>query len=226
MSKLKNSRILLLVLSFFFVTSGYAQDLSETDYYEDEAHFGVRAQLDFNRSISESDLIQWGPGVSVGIAYYAPFGRMTYFNTGLLFSYNTFKLKGTGGTKYSPYHLNGHLSMPTLRLPMDLGVKFIDRKNLIVSVYTGPHLYFNFKLNADYERKRSQSVEQIKEEMSSSGMEIGWGLGAAVDFKRRWHLQFEGTVGLSHFGATHDLKIGHECDFRRAELSLGLGYNF
>ena len=41
----------------------------------DKAHFGVRLQFDMNTSTKYSHMFHFGPGVSAGINYYAPFGK-------------------------------------------------------------------------------------------------------------------------------------------------------
>ena len=219
-------RYIAFALASMMVVPAYAEETDYEDDFEDEAHFGIRAQLDFNRSVSVTDIVKWGPGTSVGIAYYAPFGRLTYFNAGLLFSYTTMRLNGQGGNKYSHYDIVGHIKMPSLRLPLDFGVKFIDNRHMRCSVYTGPHFYFNFDVKGDYDLIRTQSTTKVNEKITNSGMEIGWGLGVAVDLSRHWHAHFEGTVGLSHFGTTNEFTPGTPSALRRGELSLGLGYNF
>lgn len=220
-------RLFAAILALLMTTPVFASNADfDDDYYEDEAHFGVRATLDFDRSFGVSDLVKWGPGASVGVVYYAPFGRITYFNAGVLFSYTTFKLDGEGGTKYSPYIIKGHLRTPSLKVPLDFGVKFVDNRRMRLSVYTGPHLYFNFDLRAKYDLTRSHSTYPVNEKVTNSGMDLDWGLGVAADLGRHWHAHFEGVVGLSHFGTSNEFIPGTPCAFRRAELSLGLGYNF
>lgn len=60
-----------------------------------------------------------------------------------------------------------------------------------------------------------------------SGMEFGWGLGFAADINRRWHAQVEGTLGLSNMCKTEDIELGPKgAHLKRAEISVGIGYNF
>ncbi|MCI5978917.1 MAG: PorT family protein [Bacteroidales bacterium] len=193
----------------------------------DKAHFGVRLQFDMNTSTKYSHMFHFGPGVSAGINYYAPFGKITYFNTELLFSYDTFGYEGDTENKYNRRHLDGSLNMLGLRLPLQIGVKFIDKAKLRLSAYTGPAFYFNFSLKADYTETSSRGSEKVKKDYSNSGAEMGWTLGVAADFSRRWHAHVQGTLGLTNMGMTDDLGTGRNgANFKRAEISVGVGYNF
>lgn len=199
---------------------------AETEKTADSSHFGVRVQLDFNTAINESDIVKWGPGASVGIAYYAPFGRITYLSTGLLFSYDTFKYAGWAGSKYSPRYFDGHMAVTGLRLPLDIGFKILQNNNVKLSLYTGPHFYVDFKCRAKYDCVRTTWVDEIDKDYTTPGFEIAWAAGAAVDFKRHWHLHFDFTLGLSHMAMTEDILLNEKTNFQRAEMSVGLGYNF
>lgn len=194
---------------------------------EDNAHAGARVSFDVTTSTTYTNMIHWGPGVSVGGAYYAPFGRLTYFNVGLLFSYNTFKVDGTFGSKYDSRQFKGNIDLIDLRLPLDIGVKFYQTNNVRLSAYTGPHLYFNFSVKGKYDLYRQDYKTPIDEKFSTPGMEIGWGLGVAADIFRHWHIHLEGTYGLSHLGEAEELRdAGMHTYFKRGEISVGFGYNF
>lgn len=194
---------------------------------EDAAHFGARVQFDLNTSTKYSYMVHWGPGVSAGVAYYAPFGKATYFNVGVLFSYDTFDYNGDTKNEYNRRHYDGTLSMIGMRLPLDFGYKFLQTNKVRLSVYTGPHFYFNFDMKADYTMTRSNSSEKVSKDYSTSGMEFGWGLGFAADINRRWHAQVEGTLGLSNMCKTEDIELGPKgAHLKRAEISVGIGYNF
>ena len=218
-------RIILCLATALGILAAPAATYAEAP--EDEAHAGVRVSFDMNTSTSYTYMVKWGPGVSVGGAYYAPFGRLTYFNVGLLFSYDTFKVDGSFGNKYAVKQFDGHIELIGLRLPLDIGLKFYQNDKVRLSAYTGPHLYFNFSLKGDYDLIRMGYTTHIKEKFSFPGMEIGWGLGVAVDILRHWHVHFEGTYGLSHLGEAEELRdVGSHTYFKRAELSVGIGYNF
>lgn len=219
------TRLFRILIAVVALTTGLTAS-AETKKTDDTAHFGARVQLDFNSSTTESDIVHWGPGFSVGVAYYAPFGRITYFNTGLLFSYDTFKFGGWTGSKYSPRYMDGHMTTIGLRLPFDLGFKLIQNKNITLSLYTGPHIYGDFQCHAKYKNIRATWVEDVDKNYTISGLEIGWAVGAAVDFKQRWHLHFEYMLGLSNMAMTDDIRLNQHSDFKREELSLGIGYNF
>ncbi len=151
---------------------------------------------------------------------------MTYFNASLLFGYNTIDYSGTTPNKYNRVQIDGHISSLGLRLPLDFGLKFYDTQLVRLSVYTGPHLFFNFSLKAKYNEKRAYTEEKVDKDYTHSGMEIAWGLGLAADFAYRWHIHVEGVYGLSRMGRTNDIQVGETTHFNRAALSIGLGYNF
>lgn len=52
---------------------------------QDKAYFGVRAAYDMCTSTKNSYMTSWGSGFSVGGVYFAPFGKLTFFQPGLLF---------------------------------------------------------------------------------------------------------------------------------------------
>ncbi len=192
----------------------------------DKSHLGLRVSFDLSTSTTYTSVIHWGPGASAGVCYYAPFGRMTYFNAGVLLNYATMKVDGSFKNKpLSRY--NGHISTMGLRLPIDIGLKFYQTEKVKLSVYTGPTLFFNFSVKGKYDLIRGGGDLKIDDKISNPGMVIGWGLGLAADISRNWHVHFEGTYGLSHFGESEELReIGNHSMFKRSDLSIGIGYNF
>lgn len=212
-------RLLALVLTLGVCTASYAADTNE------KPHFGVRLQYDMNKSTTLSNLVSWGPGVSVGAIYYAPFKNIAYFNAGLLFSYDTFKYDGTAEYNSTRTTVDGYLYTSGLKLPIQVGVNFINKENLKISLYTGPQLYFNFGFRGHFDRTVS-SMEHIDAGYKNSGMEIAWAFGAAADIHRHWHVHFDANFGLSNVGMIDDLNPRELIHLKRTELSVGLGYNF
>lgn len=192
---------------------------------KDSKHFGVRVQYDMSTSTTHTGLFHFGPGVSVGFNYYAPFRRNPhfYFNTGLLFSYDTFGYKG----EFSKRPFKGSINNTGMRLPVEIGFKFLETNSMRLSVFTGPLMYFNFNVQADYTETYSTGPEKIKKEYTNGGADLGWTLGLGIDFLRRWHARVQGTLGLTNWCQTDDQP--HEWDanvYKRAEIAVGLGYNF
>lgn len=206
-----------------FLTSLASEDNED---YSDDAHFGLRVDFDLNHSHNWGQFLHWSPGGSVGGAYYAPFGKFTYFNVGVLFSYSTFDYHGTSGTKYHPYDIDGSMWVVGLKMPLDFGFKYYENKNVRLSVYSGPQLYFNFSIETEFDYYGKNDTQHIKKKIDNSGMEIAWSIGTAIDFKQRWHLQFEYNHALSNLGVTGDFIPNTLANIKRGELSLGLGYNF
>lgn len=199
---------------------------AETKSNHDSSHFGVRAQLDLNRTVKSRELIKWGPGFSIGVAYYAPFGRFTYFDMALMLSRDTFRYDGWGGAKYSQHYMDGSIIVTGLRLPLDIGLKFFQRPNIKLSVFTGPSLYVDFSCRAKYTDRLGEWEGPVDKKYTISGMEIGWNGGVACDFLQHWRVQFEYMYGISNMAMTTDLEGGPITNLRRTEMTIGLVYNF
>lgn len=219
MSRLFRNILLLLAL-----TAGLSANAAEPQ--NDKAHFGVRAAFDYNNTTSYTNVVKGGPGASVGAVYYAPFGKITYFNMGLMFFYDTFNYDGYTGEDATLAHVDGFLSMLGLKLPLQLGVKFYQSDNLRASIYTGPQLCYNFSMRSKFTRLRAGDTEYIDKTINSAGMDLGWGIGAAVDIRRHWHIHAEYNIGLNDFTSVNAIEIGKLGHLKRSELSVGIGYNF
>jgi hypothetical protein len=199
---------------------------SVTAVAQDKAHFGVRAAYDMTTSTTVTEIAGWGSGFSVGGVYYAPFGKRTFFQTGLLFYVDNIKLDGTTENKYNPHTYDGNIRNLGIRLPIDLGLRILENSVVALNVYTGPHLYFNFASKMICDEIIGGKTNHVDEKFTTSGMEIGWALGVGADFFKRWHIHLEGAYGLSNLGKTDRFELGKESNLKRAEISLGVGYNF
>lgn len=219
-----NRLICILIAAAALATSPTAS--AKTTKEGDASHFGIRAQLDYNRTQNARQLVKWGPGFSIGASYYAPFGRFTYFNMSLMFSRDTFKYDGWAGPKYGQHYMDGSLTVTGLRLPLDIGFKFLQLRNVKLSIYTGPSFYVDFSCRAKYVDTYPEWEGTVDKNYTISGMEVGWNAGVACDFLQHWHVHFEYMHGLSNMAMTNDLEGGPTTNLRRAEMSVGIGYNF
>lgn len=210
----------------FLTAALIATIVSVTATAQDKAHFGIRAAYDMTTSTTVTEMTGWGSGFSVGGVYYAPFGKRTFFQTGLLFYVNNIKLDGTTENKYNPHTYDGNIRNLGIRLPIDLGLRILENSVVALNVYTGPHLYFNFASKMICDETYGGKTTHVDEEFMTSGMEIGWALGFGADFFKRWHIHLEGAYGLSYLGKTDRFELGKESNLKRAEISLGVGYNF
>ncbi len=193
---------------------------------QDNAHFGVRAAYNMTTSTTVTEVTGWGSGFSVGVVYYAPFGKKTFFQTGLMFYLDNIKLDGTTENKYNPHTFDGRIRNLGIRLPLDFGLRIFKNSVVALNVYTGPHLYFNFASRMICDDIIGGKPVHIDEKFTTSGLEIGWALGVGADFFKRWHIHLEGVYGLSNLGMTDRFEVGKESHLKRAEISLGVGYNF
>ncbi|MDE6266971.1 MAG: PorT family protein [Muribaculaceae bacterium] len=219
---LKPLRKLFAMLAFTAALTLSARNSGDVD----NPHFGVRVTYDYNNTTSYNHIVHGGSGFSAGASYYAPIGRIAYFNTGLMFFYDTFEYDGETGEDATLARINGSLSMLGLKLPLQIGVKFYQTRNVRISVMTGPQLYYNFSMRSKFDRERAGDLEHVAKTVNSNGMDVTWGIGAAVDFNRHWHLQAEYNIGLVDFTSVRTIDIGYDGSLKRSEFSVGIGYNF
>lgn len=217
------SHFLRSFLALAAVTLGLTMSAQSSS---DNAHFGIRVAYDYNSTTSEHNIVHGGSGASAGFAYYAPFGKLTYFNTGLMFFYDTLNYDGETGEDTSLAKIDGSLSMLGLKLPLHVGVKFYERETMRLSLYTGPQLYYNFSMRNKFDRKRAGGTEYIRHTINSQGMDVAWSIGAAADINRRWHVNVEYNIGLVDFVSVKTLELGMYGNLKRSEISVGVGYNF
>lgn len=201
---------------------------------QDKAYFGIRAAYDMCTSTKNSYMTGWGSGFSVGGVYFAPFGKMTFFQPGLLFYADNIRIDGTTKNEDNRHTYDGNIRTYGLRMPLDFGLKVISNKAIGLNVYTGPHLYFNFSSKMICDDTYYGKTTHINEKLSTPGMELGWALGIGINVCKRWHIFAEGIYGLSDLGKTYrfnrEIFYGEELSnasyLRRAEFSFGIGYNF
>lgn len=201
---------------------------------QSKAHFGLRAAYDATTSTKQTHLTGWGSGFSVGAVYFAPFGKMTFFQPGLMFSIDNINVDGTTKNTDNQHRYNGHIRTYGLRMPLDFGLKLVNSSVIGLNVYTGPHLFFNFKSKLICDDTYFGNTTHIDEKLSTPGMEFGWGLGIGINLFRSWHVFAEGVYGLSDLGKTYRFDIEKVLDteqseasyIKRAHISIGIGYNF
>ncbi len=227
------SRFLRTFCLSLLLAIGCAVYASETDKSEakDRLHIGVRAQYAHFTPTTVKHVVSGGPGYGVGVIGYVPIGKMIYFNGGLFFGKEKFDLDGIGGAESYPIYFIGHLNVTGFRVPLDFGLKVIQTRSVRFSVYTGPHFSFNTSVRATYNMENPTSHEVYASYESKSldnfmGMESSWGFGLGLDFKYHWHLQVEGTIGLTRFAKMERVYKNKEANIKRNSLSVGIGYNF
>lgn len=221
---------LLKLMAAIFVASA----ATFTATAQDKAYFGVRAAYDMCTSTKNSYMTGWGSGFSVGGVYFAPFGKMTFFQPGLMFYADNIRLDGMTKNEDNRHAYDGDIRTYGLRMPLDFGLKVIDNKVIGLNVYTGPHLYFNFSSKMICDDTYYGKTTYINEKLSTPGMELGWALGIGINVCKRWHIFAEGIYGLSDLGKTYrfdriyieDTEQSNASYLRRAEFSFGIGYNF
>ncbi|MDE5628741.1 MAG: PorT family protein [Muribaculaceae bacterium] len=214
-------KILKYVISAFV-----ALFLSISASANEKGHFGIRASYNTTTATNESVITGWGSGFSIGANYYSNLSKKIFFQTGLAFYIDNIRLDGTTDNKYNPRTFDGNIRTMGLSIPFDFGVKVLNSKPVSLGVYTGPKLFFNIdsKIICDY--KYNSTSTHLNEDFTTSGMEVGWGLGIGADLFKKWHVNIEGVYNLSKFGETELFDSAKKTKLRRAGISVGIGYNF
>lgn len=192
----------------------------------EKGYFGVRAAFNATTSTKLTQISGWGPGASVGGIYHYNISKPIYAQFGLSFDYNTIKIDGENDNKYNRQKYDGHLDIIGLRLPINLGFNLYQNSKVCLSAYTGPELFFNFSVKRNYDLTYNSTTTHVDGKLTGSGMDIAWMLGVGVDIMHNWHVHVEGAYGLSDLGETDGMAVGKKSHFKRAEISVGLGYNF
>ena len=225
------SRLIATLIASTFVLPLVAgnNDAAQTQN-ADRAMFGVRAVCDITNSRTVSEITDWGAGGAAGISFYIPFGKLTYFSPALLIGCETVKLDGVAGSEKTPLYFTGNMSILGARLPLDFGLKFVQTSSVSASIYTGPHIFFNFSVRGKYNIEDPKSdfvyLRHEKSLNNFKGFELDWGAGISVDIKRHWNVRAECNYGLTQFAEMEKVYPGEISKFKRIALSVGLGYNF
>lgn len=189
--------------------------------------WGVRANFNMTTSTKSTDFTGWGAGGGLGISYLTPIGKVAIFQGAVSFNYNTINLDGYYNSKYNPAYYDGYFKSYSGRLPLSIGARLLTTDAVMLTVYTGPVLYFNFGSRAIYDRSTKTRDEHFDEKVTDSGMDIGWNFGIGADFFKHWHIHIEGTYSLSNMMMLSDMfGASTEAHLRRAEITVGVGYNF
>ncbi|MDE6397449.1 MAG: porin family protein [Muribaculaceae bacterium] len=217
----------LLVLSFTMPV--FANDNNDEEN-RDRASFGVRAMFDLTNSRTVSEITDWGAGGTAGISYYVPFGKLTYFNPGLMIGCETVRLDGYAGSEKTPLYFTGNMMTLGMRLPLDIGLKLFQFPDVRVSVYTGPHIFINFAVKGKYNMEDPEThivyIHHDRNLDEFKGFELDWGVGIAVDIKRHWQVMIESNIGLTQFAEMEKVYPGETSRFKRRAFSVGIGYRF
>ncbi|MDE6464113.1 MAG: PorT family protein [Muribaculaceae bacterium] len=194
---------------------------------DNNKHLSLRASFDMTTSSTHNKLCSFGPGASVGVVYHFPFSGNFFFEAGPYFMFNTFGFDSYNnrGTVLKKY--DGHINDIGIKIPIDFGYNVLRTKIIDLGVYTGPVAYVNFHTRGHFITEYNDKTENFK--LPNGGMDLGWNLGVSAEIATRWHVAVEGFYGLSNMcRIDYNLTAkGNEPPaFRRAGVSIVLGYNF
>lgn len=212
------------IFAFIAVIVAFASTISAQN--PAMSYWGVRASYDITTSTKTTRIAQWRSGASVGIVYHGAFGSRWFIEPGMSLYYNPITLSGDLGYEKPAHDIRGRINNTGLCIPVNLGIDIFDNYKVRVMAYTGPKLYINISTKAKYTRYDPYSAPmEIIDKMKNTGMDIAWDLGFGANFNQKWHAHIEGTLGLSNW-MNLDPMGGTQFNFRRAQISVGLGYNF
>ena len=225
--KLFSRLIATLIASSFVVPLVAGNNDAAEAQNADRAMFGVRAVCDITNSRTVSEITDWGAGGAAGISFYIPFGKLTYFSPAFLVGCETVKLDGVAGTEEKPYYFDGNIKTIGMRFPLEFGIKLFRLPNIMVSVYTGPHIFINFGVKGKYDKSTDKvTISYDKTLDDYKCFELDWGAGISVDIKRHWNVRAGCKYGLTQFAQMDKVYPGETSKFKRIAISVGLGYNF
>lgn len=221
--------------------SAAAQEVSfESD--NNTPYLGIRLGLDIscptNMKISDPEL---APGVSMSVPFYdngagfdlgaiynIPLWKNLYFEPGLSIYYNTMGIDLTVAydetNGISPADAKASIRRFGFRMPFQVGYR-IDFSQFSLAAFTGPVLsvgvigreHFSLKTQ-DINESESTGVYGNDGYLNRS--DIGWKIGAGVEFER-FVLQLSGTIGMCNmFNGAKGAK------YRDNNVALTIGYNF
>lgn len=215
---------------------------------DNHSYWGVRAGLDVSGttkfSISENNfsvkegIFDPGCGFNVGVIYNMPIVANLYFEPGLTFYYNTFKLKTdgyddeNGGVKIDIKHASVRQS--GMRIPLNFGYHFDFTKDFNVAVITGPQLEVGFSCDnyitvsasaggLEAEEHDAYSLYNKDSSLPLNRFNLYWNAGLQFNYR-----QFSLGV-LGQFGLTNTVRHPDKDDEGSMHInrcSINLGYNF
>lgn len=89
---------------------------------QDKAHFGVRAVYDMCTSTKLKHFTGRGSGFYAGAVYYAPFGKLTFFQPGLMLFIDNIAVNGETTNEYNKHRYDCNIRTYGLRMPLDFGL--------------------------------------------------------------------------------------------------------
>lgn len=191
-----------------------------------EKHFSVRIDYDLSTAPKPLKIGTWASGVGVGATYYAPLGGIWFFHAGLMIVHDRIGLDGYTGNKYTRRKLVGDIAVTGFKFPLAGGIRLLTTDKLMLSFYTGPQMYFNFWLKANYDEMYAGAVIPTEHKMTNSAMDIGWMAGIGLDFASHWNVHAESYYPFSNLCMAQNIEVGHLSHFTRAGLTFGISYAF
>ena len=190
----------------------------------------MRAAYDMCTSTKLKHFTGRGSGFSAGAVYYAPFGKLTFFQPGLMLFIDNIAVNGETTNEYNKHRYDGNIRTYGLCMPLDFVLNVCNSIVFGLNIYTGPHLFFNFSAKMICDDTCFGRTTHINEKLSTPGMELARALGLGINICKRWHILAEGFYGLSDLGKIlmgfEGTELSNASYLRRAGFSFGVGYNF
>lgn len=114
---------------------------------------------------------------------------------------------------------NGHITLNTLQLPVNLKATFDWSKNRIF-VYAGPYLSYNIYGKAEGKiNGENQDIELFSDDYGIRRLDYGFGIGAGVEFNKF-------TITISNQRGHADINRVKGSKMKTGNISVSLGYFF
>lgn len=224
-------KMLLAAAAFVAVTTSATAQNRIFNNPDNKAYFGLRlaGEITCPGNISEDGFgikaFKNGGGVEFGGIYNIPLVANLYLEPGLKLFYNSYSSNDIWEYDDDYYSSDEDESFSIrkfgLRVPVMVGYHFDFTDNVRVSVFTGPELELGLSGNLHWNEDGDSESESIYgEEGSYNRVDLGWGFGAGVNYKKLY-IGVSGNVGMLNM-----FKDSDGVTFRENRVSLTLGYNF
>lgn len=200
------------------------------------AFWGVQGTFDINipgdyKTPVGNFNYQTGCGLSVGGFYNMPLVANLYFEPGVHFYYDTYKMDELtyGSEDGIPVDVeNPKIEKTGFRFPLHIGYRFDIWENCSLNLYTGPEIGIgtSAKVKSKYLNDSGIDTNLYSDgyALDSNGswhrFSAAWNIGASLTFSQRYTFGLTGSIGMT------DLVESDKVSFKENALRISFAYNF
>lgn len=230
--KVRNLVAILAIISIAF--SSAAQSVFNSG--DNTPYWGLRGSLNVNipgeykTPIGKFDY-KTGAGFSIGAIYNIPVVANLYFEPGLSFYYDSFKMDElTFGTDEGEI-INTEspkVVQTGFRVPLNIGYRFDLFENGSISIFTGPEFGIGISANVKSNALESEGIKtNLYNDNNAMGADgawhrfsASWNIGAQLAVGEHFVFGLVGNIGVS------DLVESDKVSFRENAIRITFGYDF